>query len=172
MKRIALFVLIAMVHSTPSWACLNAIESRREMVQRLHLVEFHLANAQNWQAWWFMVEAGNFHDSGKMVHHAEDLEAVLWMRFADRWSYALDHFAQRTTPTARAWLAEAAARKGDRETARRLLRELVARDLMPDAFAWATLATVTTGAERERAIATCQQRAPVKRYICPSSKVT
>jgi hypothetical protein len=66
----------------------------------------------------------------------------------------------------KAWLAEAYEATGKTEEARKILEDLKRRDLMPDAFAYVTLARLTTvAADREAALASCKQRAKNK-TIC------
>lgn len=98
---------------------------------------------------------------------AQQLVMLRWNPDAHYVEYAMAWFTQRYerehTPRLAAWLAEAqVAANADQAIGLGLLREL--REL-PDARAYATLAKLTTGAERERAKAECVKRATVK-SIC------
>jgi predicted Zn-dependent protease len=61
--------------------------------------------------------------------------------------------------------AEALARFGDPEQASELIEDLVARDLVPDAHGWVTVAQVRTGEGRDEALAKCRAIAK-KKSIC------
>jgi hypothetical protein len=58
----------------------------------------------------------------------------------------------------RAWLAEAYVAAGKTDEARPILADLHARDLMPDAYAYYTFATLSSGTERYEYYKACRTR--------------
>lgn len=62
----------------------------------------------------------------------------------------------------RAWYAEALVATGQKDEARTILDELRTKDLMPDAYAYLALATLSTGNERYELWKACRTRAKNK----------
>lgn len=190
-RGIRLAVVIGMVGSlslaVPADACLNELLlTQDEAVKRIAQIEFHLRHEQYWLAHQAIPSVLDFEDpelSDHMITRSirirmRDAEALLQLRWhrAERWqdlaayrrgaNEAALWFFQRVwddpdSPQLLAWLAEANEATGDTGRARDILRDLERRDLMPDAFAYATLASVSGGEEWAAARARCKLRAEV-----------
>lgn len=178
-------------------ACINAVEvTRHEALARIFAVDA----AMHLEQYWFanlMIPVGKYGNVGFLAITDEppprelrdesdlfemrlvDAQRVIEMRWGEpdeadairleryfRWRLESD-----ASPRFTAWRAEALVLLGSTDAARELLRGLESRDLMPEAHAYATLATLTTGAEQRRAAQTCRVRALVK-TICPPAPTT
>jgi hypothetical protein len=169
-------------------ACLNELMlTQDDMVKRIAQIEFHLRYEQYWLADQALPPVIEYIDGGEQpalpikqrMQDAEALIKIRWHREVRRDDYrayrrgadqAALWFYQRvwdepTSPKLRAWLAEASEASEQPARALGILRDLDKRDLMPDAFAYATLAAVSYGEEWVAAREKCERRAEVK-SIC------
>ena len=101
-----------------------------------------------------------------------DLQAVIALRAPKKreiTAWVLPHFRDRLKAQKdvryQAWLAEAQLVHGSQTVALALITDLQNRDLMPDAYAYLTLAKLSIGAQRESALTACRTRAKAK-SIC------
>jgi hypothetical protein len=174
MSRVASALVIAGVIvalQTPAYPCLNGTILEGDAAVR------QLAQAEA------ALDAGNLSEAGRLlgIDHMlndqisgrwYDAKTLLYLRINPQRSarHAIDHFATRSKQVPqsirhRAWLAEAYAAGRKREDALRILAELRERDLMPDGFAWVTLAKLSNGADVDTYLETCKKRAKTK-SIC------
>lgn len=176
LRAVPVAALIAAMIAAPTvaYACLNEVQLRGEKAVRiLAKAEKHLDAAQYRQAR-SALHGYTFEDQ-RLRDRARDYNAVIALRVRtpkDDVGWLVRHFEQRLADKAnkknlrlRAWLAEAHAAAGQDDLAREILLELKRKDLMPDAFAYLTLAQLSTGTEREQALAACVTKAKAK-SIC------
>jgi len=112
-----------------------------------------------------ILDGGSYGD-GDLGRRVEDMRAVIAMRTHKKneiTAWVLPHFRDRMKHNKgevryQAWLAEAQLRYGSQTVALALIKELERKDLMPDAFAYLTLAKLNIGAQRESALAACRTR--------------
>jgi Flp pilus assembly protein TadD len=112
-------------------------------------------------------------DSPQLEARATDIQAVFAVRMKTRRSnvqWVVQHFKARSEARPkdmrlRARLAEAYEAAGKDDLAREILVDLNSRDLMPDAFAYRTLARVSSGDDRQAALTACGIKAKNK-SIC------
>lgn len=158
------------VTATPAYPCLNGtIHEGDEAVRTIVTIEAHL-DAGNYGAARDLLE-------GHWLNHAvearaADAEMVVALRTAPRRvaKNAVEYFSKRSKQNPknlryRAWLAEAYAVLNKREQALAILTDLHQRDVMPDGFAYVTLAKLSDGADVDAWLDTCRKRAKTK-SIC------
>ena len=172
MLRVLVLVALAIaVLPSVAHACLNGTEWTTNDYVRL------VVKAEK------QLEAGQFGRAGKTLgrvrmptrllqQRADDVRAVIKLRTSTAkkdLEAVAKHFAKRTTgETAskdvrfKAWLAEAYVALGKKDDARPILAELHERDLMPDAYAYRALASLSTGTERYKFWKACRTRAKDK----------
>ena len=129
-----------------------------------------------------LVERGEYQKARDLLHghsvppelekRANDLYAVVLLRLdldsaREPPAWVLQHFidrerANKQDPRFKAWLAEAHLAAGNSAQALALIVKLAETDLMPDHFAYVTLAKLSIGPSRTSALATCRTRAKVK----------
>ena len=129
-----------------------------------------------------LVEAGKYDDArgvldrvyygANLEERIRDLHAVIALRAPlkkEITAWVLPHFRDRMKHLKdvryQAWLAEAQLLHGSQTVALALITDLKKRDLMPDAYAYLTLAKLSIGEQREAALAACRTRAKAK-SIC------
>ena len=173
MSRSLLLVLAAVLFA-PSIAdaCGNEVELTTDDYARM------VARAEK------QLEAGQFGKAQKTIgrgrmpttqlqQRAQDIRAVLKLRMSTKpkdLEAAASHFKSRSEAKEgdvrmRAWFAEALIALGKQDDARPILVELHERDLVPDGYAYAALAKVSTGAQRYEFWKACRTRAKNKE-IC------
>ena len=129
------------------------------------------------------LESGSYGDATRTIgnrsfptpalrERAKNVRAILALRAHDRKAKPtalVKHFKAATEAKAtqsdvryRAWLAEALVAAGNGDEARPILADLHARDLMPDAYAFAALAKLSSGTERYEYYNECLTRAANK----------
>lgn len=167
-------LIVAAVLAVPAVAypCMNEVMLQgNEAVKYLAKVDRFLESGLNRKAQYALED--HVFEEPRLQQRAADYKAVIAMRVASKpgkVSWVVRHFEARTKASpkdmrVRAWLGEAYAASGNLDGARKVLVDLETRDLMPDAHAYAALARVTTGGDRELALAECQKRAKAK-AIC------
>jgi hypothetical protein len=169
-------IVIAVIAASPSLAypCLNETLRGEEAIKLMAEIESYLDKGQYRQASGKMYKTRAFRDQ-RLAARATDARALLALRTRtpkDDVSWTVEHFKTRSEAKDsakdvrfRAWLAEAYAATGKIEPALEILTDLKKRDLMPDGFAFVTLAKLSSGADRDAAIDACIKRAKVK-SIC------
>lgn len=176
MLRAAIAFAVLAATATPAWPCLNGtILEGDEAVRAIVQIERFLDAGQYGQARELLGSS-----SGSEVHwmneavtgRVSDAEMVLALRTAPRRAakIAVDYFAKRSKAQPKnlryqAWLAEAYATLNKREEALSILTDLHKRDLMPDGFAYVTLAKLSDGVKVDEWLDVCRTRAKVK-SIC------
>ena len=171
-------LIVAAVIAVPAVAypCMNEVLLQgNEAVKYLAKVDKFLDGGQYRKAQYALED--HMFEEPRLQQRAADYKAVVAMRVGGKphkLGWVVRHFRQRTKANAKdmrlqAWLGEAYAATGDVEAARELLVDLETRDLMPDAHAYVALARVTTGSDRELALAECQKKARTK-AICTLPK--
>jgi len=171
MLRAAIAVAVLAATATPAWPCLNGtIMEGDAAVKAIGQIEGYLDAGQY----------GRAREALDDVHwmdtytesRANDAAMVLALRTAPKRAArtAVDYFAGRSKAAPRnlrykAWLAEAYATLNKREEALAILTDLHKRDLMPDGFAYLTLAKLSNGADVDTWLETCRARAKTK-SIC------
>lgn len=176
MLRAAIALAVLAATATPAWPCLNGtILEGDEAVRAIVQVEGFLDAGQYGQARSILGRGyGNdVHWLNQAVSgRVSDAEMVLALRTAPRRAAknAVDYFAKRSKAQPKnlryqAWLAEAYATLNKREQALAILTDLHKRDLMPDGFAYVTLAKLSDGVQVEEWLDVCRTRAKVK-SIC------
>jgi hypothetical protein len=158
--------------ATPAYPCLNGtIMEGDEAVKAIVQIEA-------------LIDAGNYSQArsglGDGYHwmdrhleaRASDAEMVIAMRTAPRRvaRSAVAYWSARSKQNPknlkfRAWLAEAYSTVNKREQALAILTDLHKRDVMPDGFAYVTLAKLSDGPEVDAWLDTCRKRAKTK-SIC------
>lgn len=112
-------------------------------------------------------------DDPELQARAELVYATAALRLRRDQDWALEtlqrmHDEQPDAPVVQARLAEAEAQIGELSIARELMQDLVDRDLVPDAWGWATAALSLDSKEaREAATARCEEIAKDD-SICPA----
>jgi tetratricopeptide (TPR) repeat protein len=170
MLRAAITFAILAATSAPAYPCINqTLMHGDEAVRQLVRVEAYL-DAGNYRAAKQALDV-YFHED-HLKARARDAEMVISLRIAPRRvaKRAIEYFAARSKAAPnnvryRAWLAEAYAVLNKREEALAILDELQRRDLMPDGFAWVTLAKLSDGPDVDAHLETCRKRAKTK-SIC------
>ncbi len=167
---IALAVVAAM--ATPAYPCLNGtIMEGDEAVKAIVAIEAHI-DAGSYGAASERL-GGGFHWMDRHIEaRATDAEMVIALRTAPRRTArgAAEYFANRSKQNPknlkfRAWLAEAYSVVNKREEALAILTDLHTRDVMPDGFAYVTLAKLSNGPDVDAWLDTCRKRAKTK-SIC------
>lgn len=176
MLKTALFVVAAVIAAEPSraHACFN--EVARTVEDDVRLVQ----RAEKF------LESGMYHKAGKTLkgwkfsnarlrERTASVRAIVALRTKtsnDDVTWVVDHFKARTESKdgakdmrLRALLAEAYFATGKTDEARTILADLQKRDLMPDEYAIATLAKLSTGTERYELWKACRTKAKNKE-IC------
>jgi hypothetical protein len=174
MLRAAIAFAVLAATSTPAWPCLNGtIMEGDEAVRALAQAEALIDAGQYGQAGGILGTDSSVHwMDERLLGRVYDAQVVIALRTAPRRAAknALAHFAQRSKAQPKnlryqAWLAEAYAALNKREEALAILTDLHKRDLMPDGFAYVTIAKLSDGAEVEQWLDVCRTRAKVK-SIC------
>ena len=106
----------------------------------------------------------------RLQPRAKDIAMLIKLRMELDLERVAMHFQARVEQNPksvrhRAWLAEAYVAAGKPELARPIFDDLVARDVMPDAWAYLALGKITTGHERLAAWKACRVRMTSK-YLC------
>jgi hypothetical protein len=167
---IAVAVLAAM--ATPAYPCLNGTIMEGDAAVKAIVQIEALIDAGNYgQASSGL--GGGFHWMDQNIGaRASDAEMVIAMRTAPRRvaRSAVAYWSARTKQNPknlrfRAWLAEAYSTIGKREEALAILTDLHKRDVMPDGFAYVTLAKLSDGPDVDDWLDTCRKRAKTK-SIC------
>jgi hypothetical protein len=146
-------------------ACINGVEITTDDYARM------VAKAEN------HLEAGQFGKAKQALgrgdmptaalkQRAADIRAVLNLRMSTKpkeLAAAAKHFKARSEAKTddvrfQAWLAEALLATGSKTEARTILVGLHERDLLPDAYAYRALATLSTGGERYTFWKACRAR--------------
>jgi len=172
MRKLAIAFATLAALTEPAWPCLNGtIYEGDEAVRAIVRVEAEI-DAGNPGAALSTINGGHFLDERVQVRVSDaTFLASLRLNPRGRTAYhAATYFADRSkrdpkNVKLKAWLAESLAASGKAQQARQLLVELRERDLMPDGYAYLTLAKLSDGAERTTALETCTKRATVK-SIC------
>jgi len=182
MLKTSLLVVLAGIIVTPSSsdACGNEVERTVEDDIRL------VMRAEK------QLENGLYHKAGKTLkgwkfanarlrERTVDVRAVVALRLRtskDDLTWVVNHFKARTESKAgakdirfRAMLAEALFATGKTDEARTILTDLNKRDLMPDEYAYVTLAKLSSGTERYELWKTCRTKAKDK-DVCELPKET
>lgn len=169
---IAMFVAATLgLTASPAYPCLNGtIYEGDEAIKAIVTIEAYL-DAGNYGAARGMLN--NVHWLNRAAEaRAADAEVLIALRTAPRRAakHAIDYFARRSKQQPnnlkfRAWLAEGYAAINKREQALAILRDLHERDLMPDGFAYVTLAKLSNGPDVDAWLDTCRKRAKSK-AIC------
>ena len=182
MLKTTLLVFLTALIATPSSsdACGNEVERTVEDDIRL------VMRAEK------QLESGSYRQAGKTLkgwrfsnaklrERTVDVRAVVALRLRttkDDLTWVVDHFKARTESKAgekdirfRAMLAEAYFATGKTEEARTILADLNKRDLMPDEYAYVTLAKLSSGTERYELWRTCRTKAKNK-DVCELPKET
>ncbi|HEU0030735.1 MAG TPA: hypothetical protein VFQ53_08880 [Kofleriaceae bacterium] len=163
-------VIAASVAAPPvAYPCGNVVELTRDEAIRL------VARAEK------ALEAGQLTRAGsllgrtrirddKLAARAMDVRKLVWMRTR---THRVDetngpimvaYFKRRVAEVGQAdvrfqaWLAEAYVAAGDDAAARAILVDLKRRDLMPDGYAYLTLAALGDGEDRAVALRACEAR--------------
>lgn len=174
MLRAAIAFAVLAATATPAWPCLNGtILEGDDAVRAIVQVEGFLDAGQYGQARSILGGSNDVHWMNEAVlGRVSDAEMVLALRTAPRRAAknALDYFAKRSKAQPKnlryqAWLAEAYATLNKREQALAILTDLHKRDLMPDGFAYVTLAKLSDGVKVDEWLDVCRTRAKVK-SIC------
>jgi len=173
MLKIALLAVVAAIAAMPSraHACMNEVERTHNDDVRL------VVRAEKF------LDSGAFRQAGKLLkgwkfkdarlrERTADVRAIVALRMRtskDDLGWVADHFKARTQSKAgesdvrfKALLAEAYFANGKRDEARTILAELHERDLMPDEYAYATLAKLSSGTERYGLWKACRTKAKNK----------
>lgn len=169
-------VMVAVAIAIPGIAfpCANAIRRERDqIVKQLAEVEGLIDKAEYKKATTELAKVPKEISTSSLRARRDDLRALLILRYkkdGDSTSWITTHFtdrwnADKSAVRFQAWLAEAYLAEGNSEQTLELLKDLKAKDLMPDAFAYVTLAKVSSGEDRENALAECKTRAKAK-SIC------
>lgn len=172
MRKIAIAIATLAAMTEPAWPCLNGvIYEGDEAVRAIVGVEADL-DAGRPAAALSTINGGHFLD--ERVHtRVNDATYLASLRLnpRGRTAYnAVNYFSERSKKDPKnvklkAWLAESYVAASKVQQAKQILVELKERDLMPDGFAYLTLAKISDGAERTAALETCTKRAKVK-SIC------
>lgn len=157
--------------------CVNEVQLTVPVIEDLAEVETLIARGAYDEAR-DLLEAQPLVDDEHLRMRATDLRAVLALRAKkpkEITAWVLPHFADRyrannKAPRFQAWLAEARLAEGHTAAALALVTDLKTKDLMPDAYAYVVLARLTTGEERDAALAACRTRTKAK-AICVVPKL-
>ena len=157
-----------------AWMCANETTMRTDLIiQDLAEVERLVDAADYDNARDVLQRTSYFVNSETLRARMLDFEALLTLRAkrkGDRPGWIVTHCADRlkehkTDVRFQAWLAEAQLAAGKQTAALATIKDLVDRDLMPDAFAYVVLAKLSIGPQRKAALATCRERAKAKK-VC------
>ena len=174
MLRAAIAFAVLAATATPAWPCLNGtIMEGDDAVRTLAQIESLLDAGQYGQARDLLGTAGNVHWlDERLTGRVSDAQMVLALRTAPRRvaQNAVTYFSARSKAQPKnlryqAWLAEAYATLNKREQALAILTNLVERDLMPDGFAYVTLAKLSDGVKVDEWLEVCRKRSKTK-SIC------
>lgn len=174
MLRAAIAFAVLAATATPAWPCLNGtILEGDDAVRAIVQVELALEAGRYGEARSILGGSGDVHWLNESVTgRVNDAEVLLALRTAPRRAAktAADYFAKRSKAQPKnlryqAWLAEAYATLNKREQALAILTDLVERDLMPDGFAYVTLAKLSDGVKVDEWLDVCKKRAKAK-SIC------
>ena len=174
MLRAAIAFAVLAAAATPAWPCLNGtILEGDNAVRTIAQIEGLLDAGQYGQARELLGTDDSVHWLDERVTgRVRDAEMVLALRTAPRRvaKHAVEYFAARSKSQPKnlryqAWLAEAYATLNKREQALAILSDLHKRDLMPDGFAYVTLAKLSDGVHVDEWLDVCRTRAKVK-SIC------
>jgi hypothetical protein len=157
--------------ATPAYPCLNGtIYEGDEAVKAIVQIEAYLEAGNYGAARGMLTDVHWFNAAAEA--RAADAEMVVALRTAPRRvaRNAIDYFAKRSKQNPknlryRAWLAESYAAVNKREEALAILTDLHQRDVMPDGFAYVTLAKLSNGPDVDAWLDTCRKRAKIK-SIC------
>ena len=161
--------------------CVNQVEIRmHDYIQEVQEAERLIASAQYKKAFEVLPDASDVRED--LRDRVRDLRALLALRaknlpgMVEEEGWVVRHFKDRVKANPKdvrfkAWLAEAQLAEGESTQALVLVNELRERDLMPDAFAYVTLAKLSIGPARAKALETCRKRAKAK-AICNVPKIT
>ena len=172
MRKLAIAFATLAALTEPAWPCLNGtIYEGDAAVRAIVQVEAEIDAGRPGSAL-ATINGGHFLDERVQMRVSDATYlASLRLNPRGRTAYnAVGYFSNRSKQDPknvklRAWLAESLADVGKAEQARQILVELRERDLMPDAYAYLTLAKISDGADRTAALETCTKRATVK-SIC------
>ncbi len=174
MLRAAIAFAVLAATATPAWPCLNGtLMEGDHAVRTLAQIESLLETGQYSQARELLGTDDSVHWMDKrLLGRVNDAQMVLALRTAPRRAAkpAVEYFAKRSKAQPKnlryqAWLAEAYATLNKREQALAILVDLHDRDLMPDGFAYVTLAKLSDGVKVDEWLDVCRTRAKVK-SIC------
>jgi hypothetical protein len=169
MRKLAIVIATLAALTEPAWPCLNGtIYEGDAAVRAIVQVEADLAAGRPGVAL-STISGGHFLDERVQVRVSDaQYLASLRLNPGGRTARnAMTYFGDRAkrdpkNVKLKAWYAESLAAAGKVRDAKLILVELRERDLMPDAFAYLTLAKISDGAERTAALETCSRRAKVK----------
>jgi predicted Zn-dependent protease len=167
--------MLAALAARPAYPCINEVMRQDEAVKLVTTFEQALEKADYKAA----KEAARPHRARirdeKLEERLLDANGLLALRTRTTEKpasidWVVSHFEERAKESKdvkfKAWLAEAYEAVGKSERALQLLTDLKKRDLMPDAFAYVTLARLSSKPEdRDTALAACKVRAKTK-SIC------
>ncbi len=173
---IASAVLAAVIgaSATPAHSCLNGtIMEGDAAVKAIAQAESFLDAGAYGKAYEILGDDGGVHWlDERVVGRVHDARMVVALRTVPRRvaRSAVEYFTARSKAQPKnlrykAWLAEAYAVLNKREQALAILTDLHNRDLMPDGFAYVTLAKLSNNAEVEGWLDICRKRAKTK-SIC------
>lgn len=174
MLRAAIAFAVLAATATPAWPCLNGtIMEGDHAVRTLAEIEGLIDTGQYGQASSLLGSDGSVHwMDERLSGRISDARMVIALRTAPRRvaKDAVDYFAKRSKAQPKnlryqAWLAEAYATLNKREQALAILTDLHQRDLMPDGFAYVTLAKLSDGVHVDEWLDVCKKRAKAK-SIC------
>lgn len=181
LRAIAVAIVLA---GTPSVAypCGNEVElTRDEYIKLVNKAEKALEAGEFKRA--ERTLAGVRIPDVKLASRAHDVRKLVALRTRTAKTDVksiVEHFKERVEKPAtkgdvrfQAWLAEALEASGDEAGARTILADLKKRDLMPDGYAYLTLAKLSSGEERAIALAACEARMKTKaQCTLPAKKVS
>jgi len=173
MLKIALFAVAAAIAATPSraHACMNEVERTHNDDVRLVVRAEKLLESGAYRQAGKVLKGWRFKDT-RLRERTLDVRAIVALRLRsskDDVAWVTDHFKARTESKAgekdirfRALLAEAYFATGKTDEARTILADLHKRDLMPDEYAYVTLAKLSSGTERYELWKACRTKAKNK----------
>jgi hypothetical protein len=172
MRKLAIVIATLAALTEPAWPCLNGtIYEGDAAVRAIVQVEADLAAGRPGAAL-STISGGHFLDDRVQarVNDAQYLASLRLNPGGRTARNAMTYFGDRARREPKnvklaAWYAESLAAAGKTADAKQILVGLKERDLMPDAFAYLTLAKISDGADRTSALETCTKRAKVK-AIC------
>jgi hypothetical protein len=167
----SVFVLATLV-ARPAFPCMNEVMRQEEAIKMMVEAE-KLIDSGDYKKAEVRLQKRYMLRDEQLVNRATDLSFLISLRThkieKESLKYAVEHFENRAKKNKdvkfKAWLAEAYEAAGKTEQAMQILVDLKKKDLMPDAFAYATLARLSSGADRDAALESCKSRTKVK-SIC------